>query len=164
MSDKLKLKTSDLIFNINNSISNIELLIQNIDFTNKLILQKLSEKNSVDTGKPYLEKVIPAEITAPPSRKINTHTLKKVTVQQKIIYSNDKPVVLAKVKIFDSDKKEIKELLTNHSGKWNISLEPGSYFVHILKPELPNKPKIDKYFPIEVNDSKTSLDLDLIKV
>lgn len=85
---------------------------------------------------------------------------RKVTVHQNVYYPNNKPAVLAKVKILDANKQIVKETKTNNVGKWTAILDPGNYFIHITKAEVADKPKVDHYFEITVSSSKSSLELE----
>lgn len=95
----------------------------------------------------------------------------KVRVSQVVKYPKSKTakqnnVVLASVKIYDSKGVEggavVGENRTDQNGRWKIDLSPGNYFVHIVKPASTQKPQIDHYFAINIDDQKASIELDPI--
>lgn len=167
MSEK---KATDVLTEIDTKVDLILKYITNIDFNIKRSSNKSNDQTVItniippitpdyvvlDTSEMSFPEVTPESIN---SEEVKDD-IKKVTIHQKVCYPNDKPAVLAKVKIFNSVKKEIKETKTNHSGKWNAVLEPGKYFIHITKAEVADKPKIDHYFEIVVQASKIPIELE----
>jgi hypothetical protein len=87
---------------------------------------------------------------------------KKCTVQQKIVYSDNKNVYMAQVEIFQ-DGKSIKQLRSNQTGKWIALLLPGKYEIKVDKAATSNKPKIDAKYSIIV-DAADVLELPVQKV
>ncbi len=88
---------------------------------------------------------------------------KKIPIQQKVLYPDNKVVVLANIEIFDTNKNLIKKTKTNNVGKWNALLEPGAYVVHVFKSGTVDKPSIDRKFEISVPVIDTPIELDVLK-
>ena len=170
-------KASEVLAEISekmNKMDEILAYVKNIDFNYKLVIAKLNEKNKISLAHneyslkelSSVASPIAASVITQPESISNlevdntSEPVKKVTVQQKITYPNDKPAVLAKVLITNEKKEKIAETKTNHGGKWATTLLPGSYFVHVTKAEVADKPKIDHYFPITIPISKTPIELD----
>ena len=162
-------KATDLLLEMDNKIDSILNYIKNIDLNIKLVSNKLAAPFNAEIAgiKSKSQAIKPSIIEEPEviftevDTNFEKEQTRKVTVHQKILYPNDKPAVLANVKIFTNPaKKEIKATKTNHSGKWNAVLDPGSYFVHITKAEVADKPKIDHYFEIDIPASKMPIELE----
>jgi len=158
MSEK---KATDFLLEMDDKLNKILSFISNVDFNLKLISSKLTVKPVDQVAEQTARQIEPAtfynvDAVEPMGQPDN----RKVTVHQKVTYPNDKPAVLANVKIFNSLKEEVKSTKTNHAGKWNAVLDPGNYFIHITKAEVADKPKIDHYFEIEIQASKIPIELE----
>lgn len=181
-------KASDILIELESSVKKIESFLSNIDLTNKIILKnqqtildKLASsapgstiKNKVSSipsmpsveagGTPVIENrrhVLPVEISQPvPPKKSD-----KVTVTQRVAYSDNKNVILAQIEIFDSSKKLVKKTRTDSSGRWNGKLEPGNFLVYVKKsvPEAGKSP-ISKEVNIKVFESEKAIELDTVYI
>ena len=89
---------------------------------------------------------------------------KKSLVHQKVVYADSKNVILAKVEIFDDNGGLMGTSQTNMTGKWNVSLKPGKYLVHICKPGTSNRPQVDQKFSMDVIASDTPIELDTLRI
>lgn len=93
------------------------------------------------------------------SENINTKSNKKISVQQRIVYPDNKNVFMASVEILDLNGNIIEKLKTNNVGKWIVTLTSGEYQVKINKTSTNNKPEINMIYNITVPDQNTILDL-----
>lgn len=137
--------------------------ISNIDQNYKIILQRSSVDKTTQLPSPVVESAVLApsiveKVTKP------TPALTRFTVQQNIQYLNGDPVILADVRIHNSDKKEIKKTKTGPRGQWAAILDGGSYFIQVSKPAVESKPVVDLFFPIMVEGSTNPLLLEVKKV
>lgn len=152
-------KASDVLLEIEDKL---DLLIQynkDLKFKYELILQQNQEIKKILANKntPSISE-IPISESPKPSNSSKT----KRVVRQKVVYPNTMssetplPVILANIKITNSDKKVINEKIkTDPKGVWTASLEPGEYFYHITKAPQGKKPLVDIYKPFSVSDNST---------
>lgn len=164
-------KATELLVEMDYKLDLILSYMKNLDFNLKLQSDlKLKESKQASKIEPLVEKQSPPKEPKKEKEIIKTEKNpvvtegasenRKVNVFQHVYYPNGKPAALATIKVFDSQKQEIKKTNSNHSGRWSALLDPGGYFVHITKAEVADKPKIDFYFEITVSPSNTALELE----
>jgi len=97
---------------------------------------------------------------APDSNKSeNIKSNKKISVQQRIVYPDNKNVFMASVEVLDLNGNIIEKLKTNNVGKWIVTLTSGEYQVKVNKAGTNNKREINMMYNITVPDQNTILDL-----
>lgn len=117
---------------------------------------KITVESFTQVGDKSTQKVIKSTIDS---------SAKKRLVHQNLIYNSDnKNVVLAKVKAYDMDQNLVGETKTNMHGKWKLSLRPGKYIIHIVKngTRTPPRPPIDIKSDIIVKDIDSNEMEDLL--
>lgn len=178
-------KIDQLLSFFKNHDNNQKLIISRLDKIYKSLNQ---EKNSFLTDHEYgiskSVKDIEAAITAEGelTNKISENdfvdvpsvsevsSLKRILVHQTVKYPkvNNKqlPVILAKVKIYQEPGLKVNPKMdaivtctTNANGIWEAELNPGTYYVHIVKPGTTTKPQIDFYNEIVVPSDQKVLEL-----
>jgi hypothetical protein len=179
--------TTDIILDLKQEVENLSSEVKNMSFSIKLLLDRTNtilqnQKSSVQETKPQEEIVFPAvpqkkkqikEIVLDkrkeelPNKKSN---YKEVNVSQKVVYPDGTPVILAGVRIFDANKNDITKSLTGKdlirtvtSGKWNIAIPPGDYFVQIQKEANASKPAFEQTVQFNVSGIDGSLILEVPK-
>lgn len=153
-----EVKATDLLQQILNEQKEILGFLKNLNFNYQILLSKFNESDKIKKVVEQLPNATPAPIKKQPEKISN---LKKIVVQQKILYPNNLgPVALAQVRIYDENKKEIKEVKTQFKGTWSSILDPGSYFIHVVKPAVEAKPQVDLYYPIQVSGETSPLVLE----
>jgi len=91
-----------------------------------------------------------------------TEEVKPLTICQKILGSDAKPVFMAKVDIFDASSHElIKSTKTNQTGKWLTQLLPGNYVLEVSKAATQNKAEIKVEYEIVVPNESSAPILEL---
>lgn len=179
-------KATDVLLDLEEKINKLLSYVVNMDNNYKIILSRLDalknvtpvalpvssptkkvEENKIIKSAPIKEDSVDFVESSDPKPIASN----KIRVSQVVKYPKDKAAkqvnaVLASVKIYDSRGKDsgsvVAENRTDQNGRWKIDLEPGEYFVHILKPASTHKPQIDHYFPINIDGEKASLDLEPI--
>lgn len=165
--------------------------LKNQDFTLKLILSKLNEKNTNTSNNTVLplsnevvEKIIKeqevvkndkidfpeAKIQLFSSEDNNNKSLsfqeikkRRVMVIQTVLY-RDRPLNLANVQLIMESGTLIRPLKTGVIGKWNIALDAGRYQAKIHKPASPGKNEVNHSFSFEVAASDKPLELEPINL
>ena len=178
-------KATDVLLDLEEKVDKLLSYIVNMDNNYKIILSRLDAlKNATSVALPSSsnkkmeENKIIKNSTAKEDDVVFVENSEpkpiapnKIRVSQVVKYPKDKAAkqvnaVLASVKVYDSRGKDsgfvVAENRTDQNGRWKIDLEPGEYFVHILKPASTHKPQIDHYFPINIDGEKASLDLEPI--
>lgn len=94
--------------------------------------------------------------------------IKRVPVQQRVLYPDGKNVCLANVEILQAAKngefKIVKTCRTNSAGKWQMGLEPGKYLIHLSKIGTSQKPTVETSYSIDVPVSNVPVELDVYNV
>lgn len=88
--------------------------------------------------------------------------IRQIPTQQRINYSDGKPVFMATVEIFDSNQNLVKQTKTNQVGKWLASLGTGEYIVKVTKGNSPLKPKVVLNYRISIPNQDSIVDLGTI--
>lgn len=182
-------KATDLLNDIITNQQAILKYLQNIDYTNKLIHNKLSNASpavvqkieppqvadvKIISAKSSLQIALEADeqeqmddelsIEVNSEGKLRTqrseNIIKKIPVQQRIIYADGKNIYMANVEIFDLQGKSIKKTRTNQIGKWLAAVPVGQYNVKIIKEATTLKPKVDLNYSITVPNSDTQVELE----
>ena len=96
--------------------------------------------------------------------RVPTQPGKKVAVQQKISYPDGRSVILATVEIADMSQNIVKKTRTNSAGKWNATLDPGKYIIHVSKSATTEKPVVEQRYEVEIPISDSPLELESPKV
>lgn len=146
-------KASDILLSVDDKLSELLEIAKSIDNNVKLIL-----KSSNDKPKPKIVETIVADKPKP-----IVSTGKAVTVQQKILYSEDqRPAILAEIKIFDSSTMaQVATTKTNPGGLWTKQLMPGNYLIEIKKGPTATKQGFVKKFEESITDNgKGSIELE----
>jgi hypothetical protein len=176
-----KRMASDVLIEIESKLDNILGYIRNIDFNNKLIIQRISKleggKVPVEVGSKVQKRTASTPSVQPSvspvggivsdnsdSENDQKNSAQKYLVQQKITYSDDKNVILVNIHIFDSDNNLIQKTRTSSSGKWSVGLGEGKYKVVLNKPGSTKRPALSKEFFINVSSDAHPLVLDQIIV
>jgi hypothetical protein len=93
--------------------------------------------------------------------KLSDSTIAQIT--QRIIDKNQKSIFLAEIEVKSEDGTTVHKTRTNSIGKWNATLPPGKYRVSASKRETSNKQKVEIFQDIEIDGSKSMMQLpDLI--
>lgn len=180
-------KATDILLDLEEKLDKLLSYVVNMDNNYKIILSRIDNLKSSTVSVASSSNNRPPAETKPALEPVKNETeeeldnfidvsnssipskVLKVKVSQVVKYPKSKGlkqnnVVLASVKIYDFNGREggniVGENRTDQNGRWKIDLSPGKYFVHILKPASTQKPQIDHYFPISVDDDKMSLDLE----
>lgn len=182
MSEK---KATDLLVEIDEKIDQILSYIKVQDFNYKILLNRVNsliEKSEAFKGgaaavpAPAAAAPPPFSVTAPKEevefvvepepekKKFNPEgSVKKVPVQQKVIYPDDSLVCLARVDIL-SNGELVKQVRTVQTGKWNAALLPGEYEVRISKSATKTKPQVNISYNIKVPESSNTVEIETKKV
>lgn len=156
--EKKEVKATDLLLQIIKEQKEILGYLKNLNFNYQILLSKFNEKHPFEPVQQ--SEPVPAVTSNLPSIP-KDQPVKKIVVQQRILYPNNLgPVALAQVKIFDQNKKQIKEVKTQFKGSWTSVLDTGSYFIHVVKPAVEAKPQVDLYYPILVAGETSPLILE----
>lgn len=177
-------KATDILLELEEKIDKLLSYVVNMDNNYKIIISRLDslKPNNISVASLPVVKDSKALVQQEPVKAVSKSDFievqeaepkkdSKIRVSQVVKYPKDKGskqnnVVLASVKIYDSNGLEGKNIVgenrTDQNGRWKIDLFPGNYFVHIVKPASTQKPQIDHYFPITIDDEKSSLELDPI--
>jgi hypothetical protein len=97
----------------------------------------------VHEEKPVEAKTAPSQITIPAPKEPVSKS--GTMVQGKVLSEDGKPMHGIAIKIMNSDKKVIKETVTNRAGVWMAQLRPGKYISKVI---LDNKPAQFKLFDV----------------
>lgn len=97
-------------------------------------------------------------------QRIPTQDGKKIAVQQKIVYPDGKNVIIATVEIYNMSNVLVKRTRTNSAGKWNATLDPGKYLIHITKSATTEKPLVEQRYEVEIPISHGPLELEPPKI
>jgi hypothetical protein len=129
------------------------------------IKQQKPESNQI-VRDPNEEEEEKLEVTSKPvgkrrdARYVSSgNKIKQVPVQQKIMYEDGRSVSMAKIEIFDSETKLVKNTKTNATGKWTNALMPGLYTVKISKKETSTKRAIEAQTEINILNSDEPVQL-----
>lgn len=165
-------KGSDILLSIEEQNQEILGYLRSMDLLFKRILNRLNLQDAaiptlpaVQLHHPTVEPSDPlsvslthnqaASLEAPGSSKIRA-------VRQQVVYSVDeKPVPIAKVKIYNSQGELIKETRTGPSGKWSADLNVGqSYGVTIEKSKVRKYPlvKLKSEFSVQTGSEPQILE------
>lgn len=85
--------------------------------------------------------------------------IRQIPTQQRITYSDGKPVFMAGVEIYDVNQNLVKQTKTNQVGKWLAPLAPGEYLVKINKGSGPLKPKVELSYRVAIPNQDSTVDL-----
>lgn len=86
-----------------------------------------------------------------------------IPIMQRIVNASGKSIFLADVEIIDlSSMESVFKTRTNGTGKWMASLPLGNYRVNIKKGESLTKDKLEATQDIQVDGSKSPLDLPVL--
>ena len=125
-------------------------------------------------GSPFAEHGAPNPMMAPeegepqqqqPPQQPQQHTQGNIPVMQRCVDKNGKSIFLADVKITDlSDGQPAggNNIRTNGAGKWMTSLGIGAYRVVITKRAAANKGMMEAVQDIQVDGSKSPLELPMV--
>lgn len=184
--------TTDIILDLEQKVENLHAEVKNMSFSIKLLLDRtnmiLQNQNNITINLPPQEAKKQEEIIFPtvqPKKKQPKEVIfdkrksevsskkpnyKEVNVSQKVVYPDGTPVILAGVRIFDSNKNDITKSLTGKdlvrtvpSGKWNVAMAPGDYIVQIQKEANASKPAFDQTVEFNVSGVEGSLILESLK-
>lgn len=182
-------KATDLL---NDIIANQQIILkylQNIDYTNKLIHNRLSNTSPAVVQKIEPPQVADVKIISTKSSlqialeadeqeqmndelmvevnsdgKLRTqrseNVIKKIPVQQRIVYADGKNIYMANVEIFNSQGVSVKKTRTNQIGKYLAAIPSGEYTVTVTKAATTLKPKVDLNYSISIPNSDTQIELE----
>lgn len=122
-------------------------------------MQVTNAEDFDEEGKPQIEVELQPK-TGRRDIRMPTQQGKKVAVQQRIHYPDGKNVILASIEITDAAKNVIKKTRTNSAGKWNATLDPGRYFIHVTKSATTEKPVVEHRYEVEIPISDSPLELE----
>lgn len=109
-------------------------------------------------GSPFASEEPPPESHAPMQ-----HAQGNIPVMQRCVDKNGKSIFLADVELTDlSSGQPIFKTRTNGAGKWMASLGIGAYRVVITKRASANKEKMEALQDIQVDGSKSPLELPMV--
>lgn len=165
-------KASDILLELELKIDTILGLLKNIDFTNKIIMNRLSgaasplnqSEGEVAFAPAKIDNFIPEFKDADQVKAESTKTRKsgKITVQQPILHPDGSKVILGNIEIFDMSNKLVKKTKTNSLGKWSALLDIGKYLVKVTKVPTNGRPLLDKQYMIDINplSDETTMELE----
>lgn len=84
---------------------------------------------------------------------------RQIPVQQRISFSDGKPVYMATVEIYDPKHDLLKQTKTNQVGKWLSSLAPGDYHIRVTKSAGPLKAKVELEYQVTIPNQDATVDL-----
>lgn len=84
---------------------------------------------------------------------------RQIPAQQRIAYSDGKPVFMASVEILDANQNTVKQTKTNQVGKWLAPLMPGEYTVKVSKGSSALKPKVELSYRVTIPNQDSAVDL-----
>lgn len=159
MSSKKKTKTaSQILLEQQQQIKELFQLCQDTNANVKALLNNINLQRRATAQAPLVPDVVPPreEMPAPPAKHpAAKENVKESMVEQAVVYqSNDRPVALANVEIFDVDSGpggvRIKKTVTSSNGKWTASLPRGKYRVEIKKGPAQGNPGFIKREDFEI--------------
>lgn len=129
------------------------------------IEQKSPAKQEI---KKEAEIIVPTNNFTDPDIKVNDITPPKgytIPVIQRVVDKNGKSIFMADVEVFDSIGNTVIKVRTNGSGKWQTSLQAGTYKVVIKKKALDEKDRVEisQNITVDKNSSKLELPQLIIK-
>ena len=160
-------KATDILLSIEEKVNILLKQQENLTFQNTLILNKLQlEVKSVALTPEKNDKTIEKQEEFVFTSVDEEKSIKTRTIRQQVLYPKpiNQPVINSNIKIYDENKKLINQKIrTTPSGHWSTKVPaPGKIFVHITKAEQGSKPKIDKYFEVDVTEGVDVMELDTI--
>ena len=87
---------------------------------------------------------------------------KKVPIIQRVTDNTGKDLFMAEVRILDTNKELISKTKTTTAGKWQAHLQPGKYFINIVKNDSKSSSKFDSLQEVTIPDSSTTYNLPTI--
>lgn len=157
---------SEVLLTIEQKVNNLEKMIQTIDFNVKTLLNKQnSEPARVLVEKPRKKSFV-SEQPAPTAEAVEfvqadvSSIDKKCTIQEKLLYENGKPIILAQVEIFDIKGNLVDKRRTNNIGQWMSSLLSGQYVVRIAKQATAAKSAVTAQYDLVVPVGEKLLQLE----
>lgn len=96
--------------------------------------------------------------------RVQTAAEKQVSVQQRIVGSDDKNLFMAKVEIFDDEGTLVKQTKTNQTGKWLAQLVPARYQITISKAGTATKEPVEETYFVEIPGENANCELETKKV
>ncbi len=181
-------KATDVLLDLEKKVDLILGYLKTIDLNNKLILNKLNKKaksaaitvESTSVALPKVEAFLDPQVLVNLEKRSKEESLtfptvsesnltekpiitKKVSVNQKVLYPDDKGVILANVEIYNLNQELVKKTRTNNVGKWATTLDPGKYKIHVYKTGTPEKPAVESQFEIDIPYTESVINLNTIK-
>ena len=86
------------------------------------------------------------------------------TVQQKVVYSDKKPITRASVEILDFNGEVKYKSTTNNSGKWVDKIAVGTYMIKVHKKATSKKPEVNIESKIVVYESDKPITLNVLEM
>lgn len=174
MSDKKERSASEVLLSIEEEIKWLSAWARSTDLVIKMMSNELKLLNHVGAkptpqvlpAPPIPTAKVPAVIERPnPAHAptVSTSVEKKpVTVQQRIVYSQDqRPVILADVKVFSIESGTLmKHTRTNASGFWDAKIPMGLYKIEVKKGPNANKKGFLKKYEVVVTENGGAQELE----
>ena len=161
MSDNTKeRKATDVLLDLESKIDAMQQTVNSLAFDIKLILAAVKIKNSrpmFEQEKPTVSAPIVSTVTAPSFGP-------NVVMTNAMVYSDNKPVRLAKVEIFDLNNMLVTSTMTNHTGKWTATLKPGTYNIKMTKGSTADKQAVTHKYQLDVTEESQKKEIPIITV
>ncbi len=160
MSDNKERSASDVLLSIEEEVKWLVAWAKSTDLVIKMMSNELKLLSHAGIVKPQPKRQalpLPTAVTERPNPAhkptVSSPGGKKhVTVQQRIVYSQDqRPVILADVKVFSVESGTLmKHTRTNASGFWDAKIPMGLYKIEIKKGPNANKKGFLKKYEVAV--------------
>lgn len=155
---------------------NVKLLLNNYNMINRKPIDKstkqITPSKSKEVSKPKKKdssEVVTAKVAT--AKTVTAESVdfvqverdienRKRTVQERLTYSNSKPIILAQVEIFDSSGNRVSKKNTNSKGMWAESLLPGEYKIRVAKGKTSVNPQVTANYELSVSPSEVPLQLE----
>jgi hypothetical protein len=162
--DPKERKATDVLLDLETKIDAMQRAINSLSFDMKLVLEAIKAKNvrlkseSGSDSKPASAAAVTAPTVTAPTVGPN------IVVTHAMVYADNKPIRLGKVEIFNLDNELITSVMTNHTGKWTVTLKPGTYNIKLTKGATADKVALTHKYQINISEGQSNKDVPVIKV
>jgi hypothetical protein len=89
----------------------------------------------------------------------------RVAVSQLLSQKDGTPLFLASIQVTNESGELVKQSRTNTKGRWNAALDPGDYYVRVLKRfSQEDREPLDVNYKIQVPPSSEMMELDPLEI
>jgi hypothetical protein len=147
-------KISDVILDMEKTVNQIHSYIANVDLLLKMLVSRFPSETIQEEPVVFTQEQTTSKSAATSAGRITEQTVHYA--------SNDKPVVLAKIKIYRGSEL-VHESDTTPQGKWTAKLAHGLYKVSVQKHATATKPELNLSYNIDVKNAPGPCLLPAIK-